>query len=56
MKFTFTNYHEKLNCCRHVHEPERSLVFLPVSAVKNGMDVGGLVDAGNEPAEGDDDY
>ena len=48
-------YHEELNCGRDVHEPQWSLVLLLISAVENGVDVGRLVDAGDEPTESDED-
>ena len=54
MSFSAGVHHQELDSGRDVHEPERRLVLALVPAVEDGVDVGRLVDAGDEPGKSDE--
>ena len=47
----FVPYHQELDCGGDVHEPERRLVLAELPAVEDGVDVGRLVHAGDQPGD-----
>ena len=50
-KRILTPHHEQLDRGGDIHEPERSLVLAELPAVEDRVDVGRLVDAGDEPGD-----
>ena len=50
-KLRFLTHHEQLDSGGDIHEPERSLVLALLPAVEDGVDVGRLVHAGDEPGD-----
>ena len=47
----FPSHHEQLDCGGDIHEPERRLALPLLPAVEDGVDVGRLVHAGDEPGD-----